>query len=57
MQADDDPQVEVADEDEDQDSKLEIVRLKKQLDKKRKPIDKQAAFLEYKQTDGKVFED
>jgi hypothetical protein len=34
--------------DEEDDSKLEIVRLKKQRDKKRKPIDRQSAFIEYK---------
>lgn len=44
-------------EDDESDSKLEIIRLKKQMDKKRKPIDKQSAFLEYKQTDGKICED
>ena len=57
MQADDDGPVQVAEEDDEQDSRLELIRLKKQMDKKRKPIDKQVAFLEFKQTDGKVFED
>ena len=57
MQADDDVPVQIAEEDDEQDSRLELMRLKKQMDKKRKPIDKQTAFLEYKQTEGKVFED
>ena len=40
MQADDDGPVQVAEEDDEQDSRLELIRLKKQMDKKRKPIDK-----------------
>ena len=37
---------------------MEIIRLKKQLDKKRKPIDKQSAFLEFKGLpEGKQYED
>jgi len=44
-------------EDEDE-SKMEIIRLKKQREKKRKPIDRQTAFLEFKATEeGKQLED
>lgn len=58
MQADDDDHRDILEEDEETDSKLEIIRLRKQRDKKRKPIDRQAAFIEYKQeADGKVIED
>ena len=57
MQADDDVQVQENEEDDESDSKLEIIRLKKQMDKKRKPIDKQQAFLEFKVNDGKQYED
>lgn len=58
MQADDDFPVETRDEDEEADSKMEIIRLKKQRDKKRKPIDRQSAFIEFKSLpEGKNFED
>lgn len=58
MQADDDMPVETRDEDEEADSKMEIIRLKKQRDKKRKPIDRQSAFIEFKGLpEGKTFED
>ncbi len=44
-------------EDEDE-SKMEIIRLKKQRNKKRKLIDRQSAFIEYKALpEGKQFED
>lgn len=44
-------------EDEDE-SKMEIIRLKKQRNKKRAPIDRQSAFIEYKALpEGKQFED
>jgi hypothetical protein len=35
-------------EDEEEESKLEIIRLKKQREKKRKPVDRQTAFIEFK---------
>ena len=58
MQADDDDVRDNREEDEEADSKLEIIRLKKQRDKKRKPIERQAAFIEFKQlSEGKIYED
>ena len=48
MEADDDDYRNVQEEDEESDSKLEIIRLRKQRDKKRKPIDRQSAFIEFK---------
>ena len=59
MQADDDDQRDIQEEDEEADSKLEIIRLRKQRDKKRKPIDRQTAFIEFKlEADGgKIIED
>lgn len=63
MQADDDEGTSGggqggADGDEEADSKLEIMRLKKQREKKRKPIDRQSAFLEFKSAgEGKAIED
>jgi len=45
-------------EDEEADSKMEIIRLRKQREKKRKPVDRQTAFIEFKgQGDGKLIED
>lgn len=58
MQADDDDVLSKEDMDEEDASKLEIIRLKKQRDKKRKMVDRQTAFLEYKQSpEGKQIED
>ena len=58
MQVDDDMPVETREEDEEADSKMEIIRLKKQRDKKRKPIDRQSAFIEFKGLpEGKAIED
>jgi hypothetical protein len=58
MQADDDFPIYNQDEDEEADSKMEIIRLKKQRDKKRKPLDKQTAFIEFKTLpEGKGIED
>jgi hypothetical protein len=54
MQADDDDTESRDEFDEEDASKLEIIRLKKQRDKKRKLVDRQTAFLEFKQSpDGK----
>lgn len=44
----DDEEHERSDMQEEDESKMEIIRLKKQRDKKRKPIDRQTAFIEYK---------
>lgn len=58
MEADDDDKKEDASQNEDEESKLEIIRLKKQREKKRTPIDKQSAFLEFKSTpEGNAIED
>jgi hypothetical protein len=54
MQADDDDVVSRDEFDEEDASKLEILKLKKQRDKKRKMVDRQSAFLEFKNApDGK----
>ena len=43
---------------EEDESKMEIIRLKQQTNKKRPPIDKQSAFVEFKGLpEGKVYED
>lgn len=47
MQVDDEESKDMGYDDED-DSKLEIVRLKRQREKKRRPIDRQSAFIEFK---------
>lgn len=59
MQADDDDHHEQDEEvDEEADSRLEVLKLKKQREAKRKPIDKQQAFLEFKQmAEGRTYED
>ena len=59
MQADDDDFYKNINwEDEEAYSRLVLLRLKKQREKKRKPIDRQAAFLEFKsQPDGKEIEE
>jgi hypothetical protein len=58
MEADDDILDEERDDNEDEESKLEIIRLKKKRDKKRKAVDKQTAFIEFKIIpEGKQYED
>jgi hypothetical protein len=43
--------------DDEDESKMEIIRLKKQRDKKRKPVDRQSAFVEFKGLpEGKQYE-
>ncbi|CDW85408.1 kinesin motor domain-containing protein [Stylonychia lemnae] len=58
MQADDDNPPLETEPDDEADSKLEMMRLKKQREAKRKPIDRQQAFIEFKNLpDGRQFED
>ena len=59
MQADDDDHHgEEEEADEEADSRLEVLKLMKQREAKRKPIDRQQAFLEFKQmAEGRTFED
>lgn len=58
MEVEDDEDDTRFDEEDDEESKLEIIRLKKKREKKRKPIDKQTAFIEYKTLpEGKEYED
>ena len=48
----------VGNPDDDDESKMEIIRLKKQREKKRKPVDRQTAFIEFKSlAEGQQFED
>ena len=58
MQVDDeDEEWDMPDADEDE-SKMEIIRLKKEKGRKRLPIDKQSAFLEFKSLpEGREIED
>lgn len=58
MQVDDEEDKSAENQDDEDESKMEIIRLKKQREKKRRLIDRQSAFIEFKQLpEGKSFED
>jgi hypothetical protein len=58
MQADDDePKPQSQDDEDDPEKELEALRLRQSKANKRKPVDRNTAFLEFKGNDGKQFED